>query len=372
MGRIGADTAGGLRVAARRAFTLVELLVVIGIIGILVALTLPAVQRARESGRRVQCINNLKQLGVALHGFHAAHDWLPPGMVTEYSLQDSFHTGFTYLLPHLEQKNIHSLYDYDHTWYDPENYAAVAQQVSVFYCPSNRGSGAIDLSAQIAQWGCAMPPVVGATDYVLCKGANAGLGPDPGRIPAKARGLFNITQPAQLGGQFQMGPAPKFRIRLNDIADGTSTTFAIGEAAGGTPRYVVADFNNPSQPAISPFPIEPMDQAWGVASLGDTQHPWYAGIFGVTAQYGLDPDPRDEPMNRRPGMPTIIGPDPSGYNAGGLDRVSGFRSMHLHGCNFLFADGHVRWIHDTVDRNLYRALSTYHGAEIAVRMDENQ
>ncbi len=363
------NTSGRVGRCRRGAFTLIELLVVIGIIAILLGLLLPAVQKVREAASRLKCANNLKQFGLALHNFHDARGWLPPGMLTELDIQDSYHTGFTYLLPFLEQGNLERLYQYDHTWYDPANYTAVEQQVPLFYCPSNRTGGQIDLTPYIQQWNAPMPPVVGACYYVLCKGANAGLGPNPALIPAQARGLFNIAQAdlSTANGQTQWLPTPRFRVRLTDISDGTSSTFAIGEAAGGNQYYVVADLNNPSQPAAEPFVNGPavMDQAWSVASLGDLAHPWYAGIFGVTAQYGLAPDPRDEPMNRRPGTPTVIGSDTSGANVTGRDRVSGFRSMHPGGCNFLFADGSVHFVPQSTDPAVYRALSTYAGGEVA-------
>jgi len=357
-----------IRATRKLGFTLIELLVVIAILALLMGMLLPAVQKVREAAARLSCSNNLKQIGLALHGFHDDNGFLPPGMVTELNVQDSYHTGLTDLLPYLEADNVHRLYHYDTPWYDQENYDAVGKEVKVFYCPSNRAGGSIDTAPYVKQWGAAMPPFVGACDYALCKGANAGLGPDPTKIPTEARGLFNISQAdfTVSGGQFQWGPRPRFAVRFTDITDGLTNTFAMGEAAGGNPMYVAADLSDPSQAAVEPFVDGPavIDQAWGVASLGDQQHPWYAGLFGVTAQFGLPPDPRDEPMNRRPVTPTVVGADPSGYNVSGRDRVSGFRSMHLGGCNFLFADGGVRWVGQSIDPATYRALSTYAGGEV--------
>jgi prepilin-type N-terminal cleavage/methylation domain-containing protein/prepilin-type processing-associated H-X9-DG protein len=361
----------------RPAFTLLELLVVIGIIAVLIGLLVPAVQKVREAANRIRCQNNLKQFGLALQLYHDANGYLPAGMVTELDIQDSYHTGFTYLLPFIEQDNIHRLYHYDKSWYDTANYAAVGQQAPVFYCPSNRSGGVIDLSPYARQWASPMPPVVGASDYVLCKGANAGLGPDPTQISLTARGLFNISQADNtfaIQGQqvaIQWRPTPQFRVRLTDISDGLSSTFAIGEAAGGNPYYLVADLNDPTQAVIEPFLGSPavMDQAWGAASLGDPGHAWFAGIFGVTAQYGLPPDPGDEPMSRRPGTPSVIGSDPSGYNVSGRDRVSGFRSMHTAGCNFLFIDGSVHFVPQSISPRVYRALSTYAGEEVVSAAD---
>ena len=359
----------------RRGFTLIELLVVIAILAVLVGLLLPAVQKVREAAARLSCTSNLKQIGLALHGFHDANGYLPAGMVTQSDIQDSYRTGFTDLLPYLEEENTYRLYDYSKHWYDKQNYAAVGQEVKLYFCPSNRTHGAIDLKPYQEQWGGPMPPSVGACDYLLCKGANAGLDADPSMIPVQARGLFNIAQAeaSVVNGRLQFGPTPSFRVRLTDVSDGLSSTFAIGEGTGGNSYYLVADLNNPSQPATEPFIDGPavMDQSWAAASLGDPGHPWYAGVFGVTAQYGLAPDPRDEPMNRRPGTPTIIGSDDSGYNVSGRDRVSGFRSMHTGGCNFLYADGHVRWVGQGIDPVVYRALSTYAGGEVISGTDGN-
>jgi prepilin-type processing-associated H-X9-DG protein len=215
-----------------------------------------------------------------------------------------------------------------------------------------------------------MPPLVASCDYLLCKGANAGMGAFPEKIPDQVRGLFNISQANWVvdpSGKVDFLITPQFRVRLTDIQDGLSNTIAMGEGAGGNANYLIEDIKNPGQPATEPFINGPavMDQAWAVASLGDPSHPWYAGIFGVTAQYGLAPNFMDEPMNRRPGSPTMIGSDSSGYNKTGRDRVSGFRSMHQGGAYFLFADGSVHWLQEGIDPASYRALSTYNGGETA-------
>jgi prepilin-type processing-associated H-X9-DG protein len=201
-----------------------------------------------------------------------------------------------------------------------------------------------------------MPPRAAACDYAFCKGANAGLYWDALRVPAAARGVFGISSPY----------GSIFRVRLGDITDGTSNTFAMGEAAGGSVLYPVTDLRNPGQAALNPFTgqLSLMEQSWGAAGLTDPLHPYYASVFAVTAQYGLDPAPRDEPMNRRPGTPTVTGGDVSGYNRSGRDFVSGFRSTHPGGCNFLFCDGSVHWVSEAIAPATYRALSTYSGGEV--------
>src|SRR6187200_595115 len=90
-----------------RGFTLVELLVVIAIIGILIALLLPAVQAAREAARRTQCMNNLKQLGLAALSYHDVYQHLPPGIGYYPTANGAFGTYFFYLLPYIEQRNLY-------------------------------------------------------------------------------------------------------------------------------------------------------------------------------------------------------------------------------------------------------------------------
>jgi prepilin-type N-terminal cleavage/methylation domain-containing protein/prepilin-type processing-associated H-X9-DG protein len=340
----------------RPAVTLIELLVVLAILGVLVSLLLPAVQKVREAANRLSCANNLKQLGLALHQYHLNNGSFPPGMYMTGELEDAWATGYTYLLPYVEQENLQRLYHFDAPWYAAVNYVAVGIEVKLFYCPSNRTAGSIDLTPIQAQWGAALPPRAASCDYAFCKGANAGWSGDATRIPAEARGVFQVAS----------STGTMFAVRLGDITDGTSTTFAMGDAAGGSPRYPVGQLGQPDQAAIDPFTglPDPMEQSWSAAGLSDPNHPWYASVFAVTAQFGLAPDPADEPMNRRPGSPTVVGSDPSGFNRTGRSRVSGFRSLHPGGCNFLFCDGGVRFVGQGIAPATYRALSTYAGGEV--------
>lgn len=104
--------AASRRSAMRRGFTLIELLVVIAIIAVLIALLLPAVQQAREAARRTQCKNNLKQIGLALHNYHDAHDCFPPGQIRGWNGSFDSGNGFAWgalILPFMDQANLYNL-----------------------------------------------------------------------------------------------------------------------------------------------------------------------------------------------------------------------------------------------------------------------
>ncbi len=339
----------------RRAFTLIELLVVIAILAVLVGLLLPAVQKVREAASRMKCQSQLRQLGLALHQHHDTRSSFPPGFVcSDGDLQNGEHSGFTLLLPFIEQNAAHRLFTLTSPWFDPANESAVAVVVPLYYCPSNRQSGWIDLTAISAQWGCYLPPRVATTDYALCKGANAALHRDVNRTPLAVRGVFGVRPSITSAG-----------VRIADVADGTSTSFALGEAAGGNPRYLARDPDDATRPSVNALTGQPavIDQSWSAACVAPPSQPFYGSVFAVTAQYGLAADLRDEPMNQPLVAPTIFGSDNAGDNASGRDRVSGFRSLHPDGCNFLYCDGSVRFLSRTVRPDVYRALSTYAGDE---------
>src|SRR5262249_6969621 len=136
----------------RRAFTLIELLVVLGIIAVMLGLLVPAVQKVRESASRLKCLNNLKQLGLALHNYHDAQHSFPPGLISaETNVSDAEATGFTLLLPFLEQDNLYNIYRFEDPWFQPSNYQAVGIPVKLFFCPSNRDRGNMDLGPVATQ-----------------------------------------------------------------------------------------------------------------------------------------------------------------------------------------------------------------------------
>lgn len=330
-----------------RAFTLIELLVVIAIIGVLVALLLPAVQAARESARRAQCSNHLKQLGLALHNYADTSGSFPPGLLSETEdMQNAESTGYVRLLPYLEQLSLEALYNVERPWYHKVNDTIVGLQVSMFFCPSNRSEGRIDLKEAEGLFSTPLAPYAAATDYLFSKGACALLSRAPQRIPPDLRGAFDCNS----------------GVRLADIMDGASHTFAMGEGAGGVRGFLVRDIANPSQPVKETVSGRTymIDQSWSAGATTNPSLPYYGAIFGVTAQRGRSAQPGDEPMLIGKGLvaPTIDGQEESGENAGGKDWTSGFRSVHSGGVYFLLCDGSVQYLSSALSQATFRALST--------------
>jgi prepilin-type N-terminal cleavage/methylation domain-containing protein len=201
----------------RTGFTLVELLVVIAIIGVLVALLLPAVQAAREAGRRSQCSNNLRQLGLAAHNFHDTYKKLPSSnrASTTSTVRSS---GFTFLLPFIEQKNIYDQYDLNKNWDDNtanasgvSNRTLTSTNIPAYQCPSSSDPSRKDGNPQ-PSW---VPNLVACTDY----------GPT---ISVDQR-----LKTANLVDEYGIGILQKnAEPRLADVTDGLSNTVLYAESAG--------------------------------------------------------------------------------------------------------------------------------------------
>jgi prepilin-type N-terminal cleavage/methylation domain-containing protein/prepilin-type processing-associated H-X9-DG protein len=170
-----------------KAFTLVELLVVITILGILIALLLPAIQSARESGRRASCSNNLRQIGVAASAYLSEQQAFPPGSES-HAWAAAPTTPWTFfrwsalarLTPYLEDNNVAKMLDFSIPIYSanfnvtPENAAGVATVIPTFLCPSDRG--------------IIVSPLFGPTNYAACAGSGA-----DGGSPVTADGIFYVN-----------------------------------------------------------------------------------------------------------------------------------------------------------------------------------
>ena len=215
------------RSSPRRAFTLVELLVVIAIIGVLVALLLPAVQMAREAARRTQCINHLKQLGLACHNYHDTYGTLPN------SRHDANFTWMTMILPQIEQPALFAKWNVNNSSFYAQTTECQQARIGVYYCPSRRTSAGAKFTDE-PQDNTTTPLYKSATgDYAICTGDSSVNGGDYWQwngvdTPANGAGILwngNMsTTPAVLPGG-----APFKGVAFREITDGTSNTLLVGD-----------------------------------------------------------------------------------------------------------------------------------------------
>ena len=201
----------------RQAFTLVELLVVIAIIGMLIALLLPAVQAAREAGRRTTCRSNMRQIGLALHTYHDVHHRLPPGW-TGYSGGAPDVNGppgwgwATYLLPYLEQAGLSQRIDRNVSLLDPRHDGVRAAHLSIFQCPTDfTNVPTFDLDDESGGFLTTLPRanyvgVFGTLELEECEEVGPGE-------PCLGDGVFFHNS----------------RVTLGEITDGLSNTCVVGE-----------------------------------------------------------------------------------------------------------------------------------------------
>ena len=296
-----------------RAFTLVELLVVITIIGILIALLLPAVQAAREAARRMQCSNNFKQVGVALHNYHAAKGCFPTGWMDQHKRYGmGYERGWgwsCFILPFLEQEAVFQQIDFinDRSYggWDTKSFKAATTVLSVYLCPSDpMGRELVRVTYSLANPDqIARTNMCGVADSEQAFYADQGWPYWPRPFP-EVDGVFGGIEPCTFA----------------DIEDGASSTLAVGEMTGKGPG------TNACQP-------------WVATNLLSTKN----GINGPFTVPG--------------------GTYPDGLAGGGYE--AGFASFHPGGCNFTLADGSVHFLSQHIAQPILRALTTRNGPTVA-------
>jgi prepilin-type N-terminal cleavage/methylation domain-containing protein/prepilin-type processing-associated H-X9-DG protein len=291
----------------RRAFTLVEVLVVITIIGVLVALLLPAVQSARDAARRAQCANNLKQIGLALLNYESRQKTFPSGYVSNFE-SDGDDTGpgwgwCSFILPEMEEGAIYRAIHFDRTIEDPINGVRVAN-VAGFFCPTDDAKRVWQAKSRDAQGNpIALICEVAASNYV---------------------GMYGTTEPGVDGDGIFFRNS---RIDLKDITDGSSNTISVGERA------------------------HQLGNATWVGSVTN------AILFPDDSNTVARPEAEESS-----GM--VLGHAGEGVGPGAVGSdVNQFYSLHGDGANFLFADGHATFLPSSMDLVVYKALATRAGGE---------
>lgn len=301
----------------RHGFTLIELLVSIAVIGLLLGTLLPAVQFARESARRAQCQNNLKQIGLAVLQYEALHGMLPNGSVLRYTL-----------LPYLGLTSIHSQYDplAPPTPGDPDApWAGVRRnRIPLYICPSDY------VSPVRGSWAT-------ATSYPSCFGS--------GLLVNGFDGAFGIWDYTYI--------TTSHPVRMPDITDGTSNVAAVSEwlysdfqpkrlrVRWQLPRMYGATELQAFRDTCETLPADPLASGY-VTAGNDRGFPWCWGALGG-GQYNHMLPPNRPSCNNGSFLPTGI------HTAG---------SQHPGGANLLFLDGHVAFQSESIDRRVWQHLGS--------------
>lgn len=207
----------------RKAFTLIELLVTLGVIGLLAALLLPGVQRTREAARRVHCQNNLRQIGLAFHGFHETHRGLPP-----MDLGDNWATWAVLILPYVERNNLYGEWDVDRQYYVQPKTAGA--DLGLFHCPSRLTAGRSNETGDMSffqGFGLEVGPP-GWSDYAAVWGTKRNLRDGPILRAVDSSTGRRAAPPRERPDARFSGwePATGFRSLA---ADGVSNTIILGE-----------------------------------------------------------------------------------------------------------------------------------------------
>jgi prepilin-type N-terminal cleavage/methylation domain-containing protein len=200
---------------SRRAFSLIELLVVLAIVGVLIALTLAAVQRVREAAKRTDCLNRLRQQGLAVLHYESVTGRLPPGAVQgpfpELNVPPQVgHGMWVFLLPHLDQAPVANLYRLDLSYDHPGNQPAATARLAVLVCPNAD-------PARVEEF------------------APAGFGAAADYVPVEVNPFLADLGLIDPVGNFEGALPANKRVKLTDVTDGTSNTLLLAEAAGRPP-----------------------------------------------------------------------------------------------------------------------------------------
>ncbi len=303
---------------SRRGFTLIELLVVIAIIAVLIALLLPAVQAAREAARRSQCVNNMKQLGLAAANYVSANNAYPMGMNQQPGqlfggAPYGGSTCFVAMLPQMEQQALASSYNYSCASYDFQNRTALATGLNILWCPSDPTISGGQPASNQATFGSTFgtSQTVYRSSYSGCAGiwpTSAFPTPNPMSGSAVSAAQVNCT------GVFNYQKSNP----IANILDGTSNTIAFGEIGNG---YI------PIANGRYGFNI------WSYAGLNPGESGWFGTMYGIN------------PQKRAPITQTFY---TSVYNNGVSMLAMSAASFHSGGANHGMADGSVRFIKDTI------------------------
>lgn len=337
----------------RRGFTLIELLVVISIIAVLIALLLPAVQAAREAARRIQCTNNLKQIGLAVHNYESSVGVLPLGCVVTFDRSGTpFFNGWgitARILPFLEGGNAYNACNFNLPNETPQNDTSMRMSIAAYHCPSDYNNRVIFL--------------------------------DDGQPRNNTNYAFNRGDWYVWGGS-SSAPAPNSPFRANatvtlaGVNDGLSNTLFAAEVKTHTP-YLLNCSGLRFYP-LSPQPMPgPNDNPASIAQ--------YNGCSGGTAE--LRPDSGhsewEDGNTSQAGFTTAWTPNkvtPGQFggtvvpdtdliaireeNGGPTFAAITSRSYHPGGVNVLMGDGSARFIKDTISGPTWRALGSVAGGEV--------